>query len=298
MTQKDLWTPISETFGAIATHVGPALQQAIADAGLNEVKGWQHLLLATSIAPQPISVERVRVRGVYNAPRIAEEALNGLVSGGYLTADFVATAKAREAIEIILAGQRKGLVELALLPGDEPQQLVELVGRVCDAAAALAAPPTPCLADQRRRPAAADLPLTERFVRYAGQLNAFRDDCHIAAWKPQGTDGHTWEIFSYIWRSEATSHDDMPEQLMQFRGYSPEESTAAVQTLVERGWIETADEPGKYRASQSGNKLRQEVEDLTDSYFYTAFNVLNEDEQNTMHDLATRAGQHLQPVQQ
>lgn len=298
MAQRDLWTPVNNAFGALAAQVGPALQQAVKDADLEGVNGWQHLLLASRIAPEPLTVDRVRVRSAYNAPRVVQAALDNLAQLGYLTSGYAATQKAGEAMDSVLARQRAKLVEIALLPDGEAEQLVALMGRVCDRAARLDEPDTPCLADQRLRPASADLPLTERFVRYAGQMNAFRDDCHLAAWKRHDIDGHVWEIFTHIWRGEATSHEDMPEQLMQFRGYTAEESAAALEELARRGWIEPADEAGKYRISAAGNALRQEAEDLTDQYFYAAFNVLSAAEQDALFELATRAYQNLQPVQQ
>jgi len=49
--------------------------------------------------------------------------------------------------------------------------------------------------------------------QHLDDLNAFRDDAHIAAWTPTGVDGHTWEVLSFVWNGEANTAEKLVEQL-------------------------------------------------------------------------------------
>ena len=53
-------------------------------------------------------------------------------------------------------------------------------------------------------------------------LNAFRDDAHIAAWISTGVRGHVWEVLTFIWNGEAKSAAELVEKL-PYRSFLVEE---------------------------------------------------------------------------
>ena len=109
MTKKsELSSLAGETLGALGAIVGPAIQEATEEAGLSEIDGWFHIQLATAIAPDPITVDRARVRGAYTSIGTIEEHFNGLSEYGFFApaggeGNFLATEKAQKAKPRLIA---------------------------------------------------------------------------------------------------------------------------------------------------------------------------------------------------
>ncbi len=297
MTKKnELSSLAGEMLGALGAIISPAIQEAAKEAGLSEISGWYHIQLATAIAPDAITVDLARVRSAYTSRGTIEEHFNGLSEHGFFApaggeGNFLATEKAQKAMSHILDKQREALVNIDVLPVDDVARLEELFGRIEEAAIALPEPPTPCLDDSLRRPQPPDLPVIDQFLRHMIRLGSFRDDAHLASWKPHNIDGHAWEIFTFIWNEE-----EMSEDLINARGYTPEDDKAAIQDLRDRGWIETADKDGKYRAAEKGKAVRQEAEDLTDRYFLAAWDCLSDDEAEELGKLIVRTRDKLREL--
>jgi len=131
-----------------------------------------------------------------------------------------------------------------------------------------------------------DAPTLAHIDQALDDLNAFRDDAHLAAWRPHNISGHAWELFTFLWRGEVKNANEMVEKAAQ-RGHSLEAYQAGLNDLLQRGWIEPAGE-NTYRVTETGKQLRQAAEDATDRYFFTPWLVLNEAETNELHDLLTR----------
>ena len=72
---------------------------------------------------------------------------------------------------------------------------------------------------------------------------------------------------------------------MTFRGYEVEDYEIAIQAAVEVGWAEPADHPDTFRLTQKGRELREQVEHLTNEYFYAPWSVLVQDEIDELYDL-------------
>ncbi|MEJ2757867.1 MAG: hypothetical protein P8046_05220 [Anaerolineales bacterium] len=111
--------------------------------------------------------------------------------------------------------------------------------------------------------------------RHLITLGAYRDDSHIAAWKPYELPGHVWETFTFVWQDEAHTPAELAEKL-PFRGYTEEDYTQALAQLVERGWLEAAGD--RYTLTEEGRKQRQLAEDKTNENYQAAFAVLSEAE--------------------
>lgn len=120
---------------------------------------------------------------------------------------------------------------------------------------------------------------------YYDLLNAFRDDCHIAAWQPHQIMGYVWEALTFLWREEVNSLKTLTEKL-QFRGYNDTDYANALKELVERGWLAQDDET--YNLTPLGKQIRDEAEHLTDRYFYTPWATLTEADVNTLRDLLSQ----------
>lgn len=270
------WELTTATFGAMAQLVGPTLQAYVKQEGLDTVPGWGQLVLATSIAPEPLTLERLLIRGAYNAPVVFETHLNALTENGYLQKredGYHATDKAIHFIDALLEQQRNHLKRLPTLPETEINQLNSILKIIYDIALTIDNMPTPCLNDASRRGIPESFAPLEKFLRYVSALNAFRDDCHLSAWKDYDVDGHAWERFTYIWNGQA-----YPEQLQANRGFTVEEDEAALDSLLTRGWITPSDGDIGYTVTPQGKLLRDGAEDATNSAFFAAWSHLTEEQ--------------------
>jgi hypothetical protein len=103
-------------------------------------------------------------------------------------------------------------------------------------------------------------------------LNAFRDDAHMAAWRPLGLAGYVWEAFALLVAGAASGADAIYAQLA-YRGHSRGAYAAALADLVSRGWA-AADGAGAYRVTAAGRETHAQVEQATDALFYAPWGAL------------------------
>ncbi len=123
------------------------------------------------------------------------------------------------------------------------------------------------------------------------ELNAFRDDMHLAAWRPHEVEGFAWEALTFIWRGDASSAEELAEKL-SVRDYSVDDYEQALVGLAQRDWLEkTAD---GYQVTPEGQAVRQQAEDDTDRYFFAPWACLSDAESVQLHGLLTRPQNELQ----
>jgi hypothetical protein len=97
-------------------------------------------------------------------------------------------------------------------------------------------------------------------------INAIRDDCHMAAWRPLGVAGYVWEAFGQVADGTARTAESLFDAL-PYRGYSAADYAAALDELAARGWVSAG--PDGYAVTAAGHAVRQQVEQATDAWFYT-----------------------------
>lgn len=289
MSTTDLWPAAVEALRALSKHYGPQMERTAAELNLPEWYGW--LLPAAIFEPEPISATRLRVRSPYTAACWYDERLAKAAEAGFLTLvdeaerAYRLTALGKQAAERVIGAAYAKMAELQPLPLAELERLAGLLWRVV--MACLAAPEPPgkwCLAHSRRVDPGEHAPAVVRIDQYLSDLAAYRDDAHLAAWQPHCIDGHAWEAFTYLWRGEATTLDELHHKLER-RGYTREEYQQALEDLIRRGWVEGAE---AYRVTTLGREVRQAAEETTDRYFYAPWSCLSETEQEDLRALLIR----------
>jgi hypothetical protein len=257
----------------------PALLQI--NAGRAESPGW-FLVQATEFDPEPLTVADLRIRDVYGAPRIVQALLDLMAGARWLEhdgADSYALADAGRAILLRSRRRRQTLVGLLPpLPSAAVEELGALLGRVI--AASLEAPTPPgvwCLAHSRRRAPEADAPIMAHILHYFDDINAFRDDAHMAAWRPYDLEGYVWEAFALVVRGEARTADDLFARLAH-RGYRRTEYAGALEILAQRGRLILDASSGSAQSTAEGRAVHAAVERDTDRYFYGPWACLSADE--------------------
>jgi hypothetical protein len=267
----------------------PALLQV--RRGFAESPGW-FLIQATEFDPEPLTVTNLRVRDVYASERIVAALLELMASEGWLDRDAAGACHLTEAgraqAQRLRPHQHALIAALDPPPDGEVDRLAGLLDRVI--AASLNGPNPPgawCLAHSRRRAPATDAPPLVRIFQYLEDMNAFRDDAHMAAWRQHGVGGQAWEAFTLVCEGQADSADTLFGQLAH-RGYSRAEYAAALDELARRSWLDQADETGTYCVTRTGRAVREEAERLTDEYFYAPWSRLTEEQFATVHNLLIR----------
>lgn len=306
MNNVDLWPLMWEAWGALTAHYGPAIDHAAEELGipLGEWYGW--LMAARVFEPEPVSAQRLHVRSAYTSlARLEASLARGEHLGLLERADAGAAPKGdgserrltragRSGVQRLIEAAYAAMAPLRPLPEADLLRLAGLLQRLVEAN--LAAPESPgkwCLRIARHFDPGAGAPVMVRLDQYLSDLSAYRDDSHLAAWRPYGISGHAWEAFTLITRGTVGTLDELVAKLAR-RGYTREDYAIALQELVERGWISREGET--YSVTERGRDLRQEAEAATNRYFFGAWDCLGEEEVNELRELLARFRDALNPA--
>jgi hypothetical protein len=260
--------------------------------GYAESPGWI-FVQALEFAPEPLTVELFRVRAVYSAPDLIHGFLELMASEKWFdrTGDaYSLTEEGRNITDGLIDRRNKAFANFDFCP-EEVERAELLLSRIIDASLQASDPPGVwCLAHSvnRARPDAA--PKLDKVVQYFSDLNAFRDDSHMAAYRPYDVSGRTWEAFNFVYSEKATNADDLFDQLA-YRGWTTLEWGESLTDLENRGWVHAQD--GQYTATDDGKAVFSDVERRTDDYFYAPWDCLSDDEfdelLNVFHILNAKA---------
>lgn len=245
--------------------------------GLAESAAW-FLVQAAEFEPEPLSVERLRVRAIWSSERIVAALLDLMASEGWLDRrgnDYHLLPEGQRLKTELQARPARVLDALApALNAATVERLEALLGQVVTNALHSPTPPgTWCLRYSNRRAPAASGSALHKLFHHCSDLNAFRDDAHMASWRGHQVAGYVWEAFRYVYRAQAHDADALGSQLA-YRGYSREDFAGALDTLAGRGWIAT--QSGAYHVTEAGRTVQAEAEALTNDYFYGAWRQLDD----------------------
>ncbi|NIS81763.1 MAG: hypothetical protein GTO14_16495 [Anaerolineales bacterium] len=295
----DFVTLFAEGLQALGRHYRSPMQEAISAAKL-EPPEWYVLFTAYCTAPKPISASELSRLSPYNAVSLHEQRLQGAIDHGYLIAEdgeaYQISEEGRRAAVRPIKEAQKALGSLSPLPEEEMARLVELLRRLVEAVIEAPEPSEkPALLRSRVVDPGEGAQAATRIDQYLTDLTFYRDDAHIAAWKPYEIPGQTWETLTLIWREEAHTLDELAERL-EARGQTKESLSVALEDLVDRGWISTKN--GGYTVTEQGSTLRQEAEEATDRFYYDPWSALKKSERAEMEALLVKFKEALTPPEE
>lgn len=243
----------------------------------HRLEGFQPLGLQMALAaePDPLTEAQVLRQIPYLAPQSATALLASLSAKGHLTAvggGYLLTATGHAALDEMLGTVLKVLGTLPEFQGIAT--LAALLRRLVDSA--LQSPiDSHALRGSRAFDPGDEAPAWARIRRSLGDLTAFRDDAHVAAWQPYDLAGHQWEAFSHLWGRKVWGEPvrtaaELVDKLA-FRGYDAAAVRQGLDALVERGWLEQ--EGGIYRLTDRGRQIREAAEAATDAHFYAPWDL-------------------------
>ncbi len=264
---------------AINAHYMPTLTQLIEETGL-QGGDFTAVQTAVSTVPDPLTPDVFLVRTPYQARAHVMTQLEGSVERGVLAKvgdeEYVLTEAGQKLAARIAATAVAVAQTINLTSPANGERLAVLLRSLVESSMATPEPRHPSLDRSRFYDPGLEAPVVERIRRYLNDLNAFRDDAHLAAWQPYGLEGYEWEAFShihgvYVFGEPATTAADLAEKLGGFRGYDTVAYEMALQKVCTRGWLTVAD--GRYTPTAEGKQIREVVEAETDRLFFTPWKL-------------------------
>lgn len=290
------WTQIRQLARAIFPITRQAVNETL-ERYFDSPQAFFPTLMAFGAQPAPLSVADYRRRYPYTKPERARALLSIAADSGCLTEEdgtFLLSDKGREAIVQVNDNFYRALAALDPLPRDESSGLAGLLERVVESAIAADLPAEKwsltnidsCHPEKDYGPLA-------RIDQLIDDLNGFRDDVHIAAWRAHDVSARDWDALTYIWQGSAANAEQLADAL-QAKGYTAAEYGQSLDTLVDLGWLEESD--GEYQVTDLGRRIRQGAEETTDRYFFAPWQALNDGQLLRLHTLSIQMKLGLQAL--
>jgi len=204
--------------------------------------------------------------------------------------------KARQAVRQIIQAGDEQLVQHELGTGAGHERLLTYLKRILAANNAAAEPPHKWAIAKRFRVANENSPVIVQIRECLMDVLAYHDDARLAAARPYFNEaGIVWSAFSSVWRDNTVTAEKIAEELA-FRGYEVEHYAAALQAAVEAGWLEKTDAPETYQPTTNGQKMHDQVEKLTDEYFYRPWESFSRNELDELYSLLEKLREQLHGV--
>jgi len=288
MHDPELWDLTRTAQRAIMPFYTPLFDRYAAEQGLTP-RGLGWLFAALTFEPETITPNRLRVRNPYTAAEFYLKELEAVAGTGFFVEapqyEFSLTLSARAGTLGLIAAGRALMAQADPLPPTDSSRLAALAGRLARAALDTQTPLDNCSIRLSYRIMPEAEPPLPYFEQAVSCLHAFRDDAHLAAWKPTGLDAATLEMLTLLWRGEADSLEAVCEKL-KGRGHLPQVYTSALAELRKRGFLEGPDQGP--RLTESGKSFREKIEQDTDRTFFAPWSCLTDAEKVEMAELLTR----------
>ena len=275
MEAAQLWELTRQVWTAIIGVYDPVFDRYLER---NWLEPWSlGLLLATlTFEPEAATAARLSVRGPYTSDEVYRTRLADLAGRGYLAeaepGAYRLSQQGRSELEAAMQDGYQAMTAADPLDWKDGQQLVDMLLQLVRAC--LDAPPPPdtwsiSLSYKLMPVAELRLPLIEQAITC---LSSYRDDAHLAAWRPSNLSPTALESLTLLWREQAASLSELFERLAS-RGRPQVEYARALEELRGRGYLTGADKA--LRLTPAGQAFRQQVEQDTDRMFYAPWECLN-----------------------
>ncbi|MEN8172590.1 MAG: MarR family winged helix-turn-helix transcriptional regulator [Chloroflexota bacterium] len=286
-------TKVRELLGQTSQSIYPLARgvlQPMFEEYFTEQRFYVPTFIASLVSPKPISTALLGERTPYRNPDFVEIILDDAVEAGYLKKEndgnYVISDKGAKAISDVHLAFYNHVNEINQFPADKMKTLSSLLGKLVQACTeSETAKKRVCLNISHNGHPKVEANTLAEIDQHLDDLNAFRDDAHIAAWKPVGVNGQIWETLSFVWEGENNTAAKLSEHLSPYRGYTEDDYVQALNDLAKRGWIEASAD--HYIVTADGKELRQEAELATDQKTFEPWKVISEDELAQLSELLT-----------
>lgn len=217
------WQLMSDTSSSIYPLAQEVMREQF-ESRFSERRFYTPCLIASGLAPNPITVEVYSKRNPYANPSGINNLLVDMASAGYLDQDgnggYLLSVKGATAVSSTNDTFYRHINKVDQFPADKREELAALLAKLVVAATeAELDNGNLCLNISFNGHPKVEADTLAVIDQRIDDLHAFRDDAHISAWTPTGVDGHTWEVLSFVWNGEANTVEKLVERL-PFRNYN------------------------------------------------------------------------------
>ena len=272
--ERKVWELMRDVSSSIYP-LAQSIMQAQFEKYFSEQRFYPPTFIAYQIAPKNISVELLDKRNPYVNPTWQEKRLADTAKVGYLDLDgmggYVISEKGANAINAVHGAFYNHINKVNRFPTNKLEELAALLDKLVGACAKTDIPnDTLCLDISHNGHPKVESGSLAQIDQYLDDMNAFRDDAHLAAWTPTEVSGHVWEVLSFVWNGEADTVEKLVERL-PYRNYTAEDYANTLEGLQQRGWIEPGGED--YKVTAEGRKIRDDAESATDTNFFEPWKI-------------------------
>ena len=203
--------------------------------------------------------------------------------------------KARAGVRQIIQVGDEQLIKLAFTDTSH-ERLLSYLKQLILANNAAPEPPQKWAIANRFHVATRISPLIVQIRECLMDLLAYHDDAHLSAARPYFNEaGIVWSAFGCVWSGNANTAEKIAEALA-FRGYEAEHYAAALQAALEAGWLEKNDKPDTFRPTSKGQAMHEQVDNLTDEYFFRPWAMFSQNELDELDGLLQGLREQMQSV--
>jgi len=276
MSLKHLYPAIEAASRATAAFYDPVFIRYGQQYGIS-LPSLYLLVAIPAFAPKAVSVETLNIRSPYTAAEHYQALLQELTLADMLSEEpqgqYRINPQGLTALKETLAGVYQVLGDIRSFPLIKQMDLASRLKVLSDTCLTAPDPPgTWCIRHARRLDPGSRVPMMARIDQFLSELQAFRNDAHLASWRGIESNGHAWDILSYLWVRREAASEAIFEGLKK-RGHSREKSEHAVELLLRRGWITR--EEDLLRITTFGTEIRQTAENTTERYFLAPFSKIS-----------------------
>ena len=266
-----------------------------------EQRFYAPTFMASNLAPKPISVALLSKRTPYGNPENYKITLADAAEAGYLEADgvdgYILSEKGAQAISESHAAFYAHINKINQFSAEKMGELAALLKKlVISCTQAKFTSGTAALDISHGGHPEVESGSLAEVDQHLDDLNAFRDDAHVAAWTPSGVSGYVWETLSFVWNGEVNTAEKLAEHL-PFRNYLTEDYAKALAELQGLGWIEPSDDA--FVATAVGKKVREDGEAKTNELYFASWSILSDGKLARLGELLTElkeSNEKLLPV--
>ena len=244
------------------------------------------------------SIEEFQHRDPFSNPEKFERLFPRLEIKGWIIpmrdeGRFEVAQSARDTVRQIVQVGDAQLLKFGYATDIDLEGLLSFLKRIVLANHSASEPPEKWAVVRRFHVATQASPMIVQIRECLMDLLAYHDDAHLSAARPHFNQaGIVWSVLGSVATSNAVSAEQMAET-MEFRGYEAYEYEAAIKAAIEVGWLEAAEVADTFRPTLKGKELREQVEKLTDEYFYRPWAICSQAELDEFYDLLMKLREQL-----
>jgi hypothetical protein len=201
---------------------------------------------------------------------------------------YQVTERARTAVRQVIQAGDSQLLKVEFVTDINLERLLALLKQIVLSNISAADPPEKWAIARRFHVANRNSPVLVQIRECLMDIFAYHDDAHLAAARPHFNQaGIVWSVLGAVATGNAVTAGKMAETL-SFRGYEVDDYEVAIKAALEIGWLETADTLEVFRPTPKGRELREQVEKLTEEYFYRPWATFSPDQVDELYNLLVK----------